>query len=81
DSYRKLVNVTIPIFFNVRVFNITNPDALEIGEKFKLEELGPYVYEEKRVKNVTHENLEDGTITYLETKTYLFRPDLSNGTS
>ncbi|CAG7832043.1 unnamed protein product, partial [Allacma fusca] len=25
DSYRKLVNVTIPIFFNVRVFNITNP--------------------------------------------------------
>ncbi|CAG7833548.1 unnamed protein product [Allacma fusca] len=79
ETYRKLVNITVPIYFKIRVFNITNPDALEKREKFKLQELGPYVYEEKRIKNVSKENLEEGTITFKEIKIFKFRPDLSNG--
>ncbi|CAG7838605.1 unnamed protein product, partial [Allacma fusca] len=79
ETWKKLTNITLPVFFNVRMFNITNPDALETGDKFVLEELGPYVYEEKRVKNITKTDEEEDTVTYFETKTYFFRPDLSNG--
>ncbi|CAG7825421.1 unnamed protein product, partial [Allacma fusca] len=49
------------------------------GSKFEVEEVGPYVWQEMRLKNVTAMNDEEDTATYQETVYYYFRSDLSAG--
>lgn len=42
---RDLYNeVPFPITFNVYVFNITNPDDVQVGERPHLQQLGPYTF-------------------------------------
>ncbi|CAG7821136.1 unnamed protein product [Allacma fusca] len=55
---------------------------LIIREQIKLEarlEVGPYVWEEKRVRNVLEVNEEKDYVRYTETLHYYFREDLSVG--
>ncbi|XP_014254400.1 scavenger receptor class B member 1-like [Cimex lectularius] len=59
-------------------FNYTNIDRLNKGEKLKVEELGPYVFEERMHKeNVVFQS--DKLVTYNENMTHQFRPELSKG--
>lgn len=69
----------IPIFMQFYFFNVTNPDAILEGEIPKLEQIGPFTYEEKRLKFDLLWEEGDDTVTYKQNKTFFFRPDLSNG--
>ncbi|CAK9831565.1 Scavenger receptor class B member 1 [Anthophora retusa] len=69
----------INVYLKVYIFNITNPDEfLENGGKLRVEEIGPYVYQEiLENENVTwHEN---NTISYNPKRTIVFVPEMSKG--
>lgn len=70
---------SLPIYFEVYFFNITNPDDIEDNiSKPIIEEVGPFSFREKRTKeNITwHEN---GTVSYRLVKSWYFQPDRTNG--
>ncbi|OXU24944.1 hypothetical protein TSAR_015667 [Trichomalopsis sarcophagae] len=70
----------IGIYINVYIFNITNAEAFLNGDEkiLKVEEIGPYVYEETlENRNITWN--ENGTISYIPKRTVQFRRDLSVG--
>ncbi|CAG7724901.1 unnamed protein product, partial [Allacma fusca] len=73
-------NIPVPIYIKTWNFNITNPNAMKDGEKFKVEEFGPYTFEEKRTRTIVDVNEEEDTVTYNENVNYFFHPELSNGT-
>ncbi|XP_063927291.1 scavenger receptor class B member 1 [Zophobas morio] len=61
----------------VYIFNVTNPDSfLNLGEKPRLQEIGPFVYREdmEKVNIKFHDN---GTVTYQHKKILQFVPELS----
>lgn len=67
------------VFIKIYVFNITNVEAFLGGEeKLKVEEIGPYVYQEiLENQNVTwHENK---TISYMPKRTIVFKREMSIG--
>ncbi|XP_011297796.1 scavenger receptor class B member 1-like [Fopius arisanus] len=67
----------IGVYIKVYIFNITNPEAFLAGqEKLKVEEIGPYVYQEvlENTKVVWHDN---GTISYTPKRTVYFVPEKS----
>lgn len=49
-------NIPFPLTFKVYIFNITNPDDILNGNKPKLNEIGPYVFE--YVDNQHHYNVK-----------------------
>uniref|UniRef100_A0A2P2HXX4 Sensory neuron membrane protein 2-like n=1 Tax=Hirondellea gigas TaxID=1518452 RepID=A0A2P2HXX4_9CRUS len=80
DVMEMFTTPPIPIYMKFYMFNVLNPtEAQYYGEKPKLEEIGPYVYEEVRTKFNMDFSEDEKTIRYLENKTYFFREDLSNG--
>lgn len=46
--YENWLVPTVPIYFNVYLFNVTNPTEVLAGERPRLQEVGPYVYRERR---------------------------------
>ncbi|CAL8102958.1 unnamed protein product [Orchesella dallaii] len=70
----------VPIYMLVRFFNVTNPDLVLRGDKPILEEVGPYVYQERRENHVEEFSIDNSTVTYRTKTTFYFRPDYSNGT-
>ncbi|KAG0713999.1 Lysosome membrane protein 2 [Chionoecetes opilio] len=69
----------VPILMQFYLFNVTNSQAVVGGAAPVLQQLGPYTYEEKPLKyNLTFDDAE-GTVTYLQNKTFYYRPDLSPG--
>ncbi|CAL7951820.1 unnamed protein product [Xylocopa violacea] len=69
----------IDVFIKVYIFNITNAEEfLQGGVNLKVEEIGPYVYQEV----VTNENVtwyENNTVSYNPKRTVLYIPELSVG--
>lgn len=69
----------LDIYLNVYIFNITNPEEFLSGkEKLKVEEIGPYVYQEF----VVHDNItynDNGTMTYIPRRTVVYVPEKSVG--
>ncbi|KAF6210735.1 hypothetical protein GE061_013845 [Apolygus lucorum] len=71
---------TFPFYVTLYVFNYTNVEKFLAGEeKAKLEELGPFVFEER---SVMFDFKFDGNdfLTYTENRTHTFLPERSNGT-
>lgn len=70
----------IPIYMEVYLFNWTNPEDSQHGKtKPVFVEMGPYVFKEHRSKlNLTWN--DNGTITFLNRKQWVFMKDMSNGT-
>jgi len=68
----------------IYIYNVTNADEfLNNGEKPALQELGPYVYEQ-RWEKVDIKFNDNGTVTYKVKKTFIFNsvsPYLINGTA
>ncbi|KZC10300.1 PREDICTED: scavenger receptor class B member 1-like isoform X2 [Dufourea novaeangliae] len=76
DLWRK---PPIDVYLKIYIFNITNRDEFLKGkEKLKVEEIGPYVYQEMLDnQNVTwHKN---NTISYTPKRTIVFVPEMSIG--
>ncbi|CAF4893469.1 unnamed protein product [Pieris macdunnoughi] len=78
-SFRDWVAPTVPLFFEVYLFNWTNPENFpeEIPD---LVELGPYVFREHR----HHVNIswfpENGTMAYMTQRSWHYDAEASNGT-
>ena len=60
-------------------FNTTNPAGFLRGQKPRLEEVGPYVYEEEWHKVDVDWSEREDRVKYKLKKTFRFRPDLSGG--
>ncbi|KAG8196568.1 hypothetical protein JTE90_003581 [Oedothorax gibbosus] len=70
----------IPIFQKIYIFNITNPEEFsKKGHKPILQELGPYVFRGRWLKEEMNWDEDDGTVTYKDVKEYVFVPELSVG--
>lgn len=54
QTLSRWANVAVPIYFSVFMFNITNPDEFMSGDRPIMQQLGPYVYLQKRKKLITH---------------------------
>lgn len=54
STLKRWANVAVPIYFSAFMFNITNPEEFANGEKPQVQEIGPYVYLQKRRKLITH---------------------------
>ncbi|XP_050453412.1 scavenger receptor class B member 1-like [Cataglyphis hispanica] len=67
----------LDVYLNVYVFNITNPvEFLSGKEKLKVQEIGPYVYQEfLENDNITFN--DNGTLTYIPRRTVTYVPELS----
>eukprot|EP00096_Caligus_rogercresseyi_P009544 TRINITY_DN3248_c0_g1_i2.p1 TRINITY_DN3248_c0_g1~~TRINITY_DN3248_c0_g1_i2.p1 ORF type:complete len:506 (-),score=107.11 TRINITY_DN3248_c0_g1_i2:53-1570(-) len=63
----------------IYIFNVTNPGEYLRGGKPKLDEVGPYVYEEKWEKIHAKWSGNDTRVEYEQKKTYFFRGDASMG--
>lgn len=69
----------VPIFMQFWLFNVTNSEDVLQGSIPKLQQVGPYTYEEKQLKYNLSFNHDEGTVTYLQNKTFFYRQDLSPG--
>lgn len=45
DTYKKWENIPIPIFMEIHIFNVTNPEEIVKGGKPVVHDIGPYVYQ------------------------------------
>ncbi|XP_053626792.2 lysosome membrane protein 2 isoform X1 [Cherax quadricarinatus] len=69
----------INVRYTVYVFNLTNPRQFMDGQRPRVQQVGPYVYTMKEVKeNVAYR--DDGTVEYQGRPMYFFQPHLSSGT-
>ncbi|CRK91548.1 CLUMA_CG005205, isoform A [Clunio marinus] len=71
--------IPFPLVFKIHVFNITNPDAIMRGEKPIVADIGPYVFEEWKLRENWEEDVVEDTLTYDFKNRFIFRPELSNG--
>lgn len=78
-SYENWEKIPLAILNKIYLFNITNVDEVLKGEKHKLRQVGPFVYEEKREKYDIEWNSDQSTVSYRQRRTWFFRPDLSPG--
>ncbi|XP_063852243.1 lysosome membrane protein 2-like isoform X3 [Scylla paramamosain] len=77
DTFEAFVTPPIPIYMQFWLFNVTNPEEIRFnGAKPVLEQVGPYTYEEVRVK-YAFDWSKEGTVSYLQNKSYIFSPELS----
>lgn len=75
DMWRK---PTIPIYFQVYVFDLQNPQEVINGARPYLKERGPYTYHEYREK-VDIVPQDNGTISYRQIRYFVFDRSLSVG--
>ncbi|XP_062554263.1 sensory neuron membrane protein 1-like isoform X2 [Armigeres subalbatus] len=66
-----------PLDFKLYLFDVINPDEVMKGGKPHVREIGPYYFEEWKVKYDTEDNIEDDTLTFTLRNTWIFRPDVS----
>lgn len=78
-SYENWEEIPLSILNKIYLYNITNVDEVLLGEKHKLEVVGPFVYEEKRKKYDIEWNSDQSEVSYRQRRNWLYRKDLSNG--
>lgn len=79
DAFNLWRDIPVPIYRKFYFFNLTNPDEfLAKKEKPHFEEVGPYCYRARWVKQDIAWN-SNGTISYREVRTYTFDRNVSAG--
>lgn len=77
ETYKNWIKNPVPIYFQIWVWNLTNPEEVQAGKsKPSIAQKGPYTYSEHRQKvDITfHDN---DTVTYRELRYFAFERDLS----
>ncbi|PZC71095.1 protein croquemort [Helicoverpa armigera] len=71
----------IPMYLEIFFFNISNVDEIVAGTatKVRVEEMGPYVFEESHVKVNLTWNDHNSTLTFYNQRFWHFKPEMSNG--
>uniref|UniRef100_A0A5K3FXA5 Scavenger receptor class B member 1 n=1 Tax=Mesocestoides corti TaxID=53468 RepID=A0A5K3FXA5_MESCO len=78
--YENWVAPDTPIFFSIYLFNITNHHDILRGEKPRIQQIGPYVYREKREKtNISWPNGDQSQVSFYQRLTFHFDRELSVG--
>ncbi|KAL5106452.1 Scavenger receptor clas B member 1 [Taenia crassiceps] len=78
--YSNWVSPDTPIYFSIYLFNITNQEDIERGAKPRIEQIGPYVYMEKREKtNITWPKGDHSQVSFYQRLTFTFNRNLSVG--
>nr|XP_015835004.1 PREDICTED: sensory neuron membrane protein 2-like [Tribolium castaneum] len=64
----------IPFPFKLKIYflNVTNVDDFQMGAKPTFREIGPYVYDEFREREVLAVSEDNDTVRYNQKKTYFF---------
>ncbi|XP_041376213.1 lysosome membrane protein 2-like [Gigantopelta aegis] len=76
--YKIWKNFSIPIYMQIYMFNLSNPDEFKSGQKPAMVQTGPYTYREERYKiNITHN--ANGTVTYRQIRRFIFNRTMSVG--
>ncbi|BES99895.1 CD36 family [Nesidiocoris tenuis] len=78
DAWDRFVNLPVPLYFRVYIFNLINPDAVARGEKAIVKEVGPYVYKETREKFNLQLFDDNDTVRYEERTKFEFDAKLSH---
>jgi len=79
DISKAWISPPVKPLLKIYYFNVTNPEEYLSGKKLRLQEIGPYVYEEKwQRENVVWSN-EDLEVRFQMKRTYFFREDLTKG--
>jgi len=79
DIAKAWVSPPVKPLLKIYYFNVTNPQEYLAGEKLRLAELGPYVYEEKWEREGVAWTNDDKQVKFRMKRTYFFRPDLTTG--
>ncbi|XP_035712600.1 lysosome membrane protein 2 [Folsomia candida] len=79
ETFNRWRDVPVPIFVKFHLFNVTNPKQVLIGEKAILQEVGPFTFRQKRQKVDIKIHKRNDTISYRQTLTYFYQPELSTG--
>lgn len=78
--YSQWVSPDTPIFFSIYLFNITNQKGIERGEKPRVQQIGPYVYIEKRIKtNITWPKGDTSQVSFYQRLVFTLDRNLSVG--
>uniref|UniRef100_A0A1B0GLB2 Sensory neuron membrane protein 1 n=2 Tax=Lutzomyia longipalpis TaxID=7200 RepID=A0A1B0GLB2_LUTLO len=72
-------NIPFPLDFRIYLFNVTNPNDVMKGRKPKLQEVGPYFFQEKKTKINMVEHEEDDMVSFNAVDTFIFDPSKSEG--
>uniref|UniRef100_A0A1B0D4E2 Sensory neuron membrane protein 1 n=1 Tax=Phlebotomus papatasi TaxID=29031 RepID=A0A1B0D4E2_PHLPP len=72
-------NIPFPLDFRVYLFNVTNPNEVMQGRKPKVQEVGPYFFQERKSKINMKDHEEDDTVTFNAVDTFFFDPSKSEG--
>ncbi|CAH8648844.1 unnamed protein product [Schistosoma margrebowiei] len=72
---------SVPVYFSIYLYNLTNPQEVLSGGRPRFTEVGPYVYREDRQRNNVEFSGESPpkTVKYQHRIFYHFQPDLSVG--
>ncbi|CAH8648272.1 unnamed protein product [Schistosoma curassoni] len=72
---------SVPVYFSIYLYNLTNPQEVLNGGRPRFTEVGPYVYREDRQRNNVEFSGESPpkTVKYQHRIFYYFQPDLSVG--
>lgn len=79
DQTKRFIDSPVPAYLKFYFFNVTNKDDVNNGSKPILQELGPYVFREEKLKIITAWHEETGSVQYNEKVTYYFEPNMTEG--
>lgn len=72
-------NFPLPLDFKIYMFNITNPDEIKEGKKPVVQEVGPFFYDEYKMKFDLVDREDEDSVEYSMKSTWFFNPKKSNG--
>lgn len=77
QSYPMWKESPVPIYQKFYFFNVTNPQDIELGDKPKLEEIGPFTYRSEWRNEDIDVGEDQGKVDFRHIKQWYFEPGLS----
>merc|ERR1712042_206210 len=79
DISKAWISPPVKPLLKIYYFNVTNPQEYLAGQKLRVAEVGPYVYEEKWEREGVAWGNDDKQVNFRMKRSYFFRPDLTSG--
>jgi len=79
DITNAWINPPVEPLLKIHFFNVTNPEEYLSGSVPQVQEVGPYTYQEKWVREEVDWTEDQTMVKFRMRKSYFYRPDLSDG--